>query len=120
MQNENAKFQPQQLYKIFKVQTSLGESRDNFRTLHQSESWLDQHMFEGLGKPRKTADGKEVVGLVEIRHECVDLDVWAKFKFSPVEGLAGVQKVTKYICGKIPNPFEPNNPKVALPKAIAV
>jgi hypothetical protein len=62
------KIKMKKLYEVYNVRTSDGRERKTFRTLHQCESFLGQHLFQS-GQIRLDSNGKAVEGLVE---HCVE------------------------------------------------
>jgi hypothetical protein len=106
------------MFEIFNVKTSDGLQRKAFRTQHQCESWLGQHLFSS-GQIRLDKNGKPVEGLVEHCVELIDIET-AKTKGLPeCEDGETERRISaaKYIAGYEPNQFDAD---IKMPRPIRV
>jgi hypothetical protein len=106
------------LFEVYNVRTSDGRERKMFRTRHQSESWLGQHLFAN-GQIRLDVNGKAVEGLIENSVELLDIEE------SKLKGLRECDEgeverrisAVKYFGGYIPSPVDSD---IKVPKALPV
>jgi hypothetical protein len=105
-------------YKSFTARTSDGLIRERFRTLHQSESWLGQHLFQN-GQPRKSVAGQIVTGLIvcaAIELPVLDAEPLGLEKL-PDEVEGRMLFAYKYKAGFIPNVYDD---RIQMPRALRV